>query len=325
MPVCGADAHNTAVRPLAPEKFQHPLHTATHSPRAYVDLVHLSTLWINTGTLCNQACQNCYIESSPRNDRLAYFPRLVAQQMYVDLHMVGHPTTQIGFTGGEPFMNPDFIGMMLDAINAGFDVLVLTNATRPLQTKLAATRKVVEYARGLGRALVFRVSLDHYTPAGHDAQRGAGSWDATTAGIKALLDMGAVVHIAGRQLSGETQSVLIAGYQAVFDALGIDIRADDPRVCVIFPEMDATQDVPEITTDCWDILNKSPKAMMCSSSRMVVLRKGAKVPDVLACTLLPYAPAFSMGQSVKNMKTRVYLNHPHCAKFCVLGGAQCSS
>ena len=26
----------------------------------------------NTGTLCNLTCRNCYIESSPKNDRLAY-------------------------------------------------------------------------------------------------------------------------------------------------------------------------------------------------------------------------------------------------------------
>ncbi len=35
----------------------------------------LETLWFNTGTLCNVTCRNCYIESSPRNDRLAYLTR----------------------------------------------------------------------------------------------------------------------------------------------------------------------------------------------------------------------------------------------------------
>jgi MoaA/NifB/PqqE/SkfB family radical SAM enzyme len=30
------------------------------------------TLWFNTGTLCNITCRNCYIESSPSNDRLVY-------------------------------------------------------------------------------------------------------------------------------------------------------------------------------------------------------------------------------------------------------------
>ena len=57
---------------LNPAKFRDPLHTARGERRAQVALRALDTLWFNTGTLCNIACANCYIESSPRNDRLAY-------------------------------------------------------------------------------------------------------------------------------------------------------------------------------------------------------------------------------------------------------------
>ena len=56
----------------APPKFADPDWTATRERRATVALDRLETLWINTGTLCNITCQNCYIESSPSNDRLAY-------------------------------------------------------------------------------------------------------------------------------------------------------------------------------------------------------------------------------------------------------------
>jgi hypothetical protein len=89
--------------------------------------------------------------------------------------------------------------------------------------------------------------------------------------------------------------------------------------------MDASVEVPEITTACWDILGKSPDALMCASSRMVVKRKGAKKPSVLACTLLPYDPAFELGETLAAAEGPVALNHPHCAKFCVLGGASCSA
>ena len=84
-------------------------------------------------------------------------------------------------------------------------------------------------------------------------------------------------------------------------------------------------EVPEITTDCWGILNKSPNDIMCSSSRMVVKRKGADKPAVLACTLLAYAPEFELGETLAEAERDVALNHPHCAKFCVLGGASCSA
>ena len=40
--------------------------------RAVVPLKRLETVWFNTGTLCNIDRANCYIESSPKNDRLSY-------------------------------------------------------------------------------------------------------------------------------------------------------------------------------------------------------------------------------------------------------------
>ncbi|MGR3343238.1 MAG: radical SAM protein, partial [Paracoccaceae bacterium] len=87
---------------------------------------------------------------------------------------------------------------------------------------------------------------------------------------------------------------------------------------------DETADVPEITTACWGILNKSPGQVMCSSSRMVVKRRGASAPVVVSCTLLPYAAEFELGSTLAEAEGDVSLNHPHCAKFCVLGGASCS-
>ncbi|MEC7961670.1 MAG: radical SAM protein, partial [Pseudomonadota bacterium] len=58
--------------------------------------------------------------------------------------------------------------------------------------------------------------------------------------------------------------------------------------------------------------------------RMVVKRKGAASPTVLSCTLLPYDEQFEMGTTLAEAEVDVALNHPHCAKFCVLGGASCS-
>jgi hypothetical protein len=89
--------------------------------------------------------------------------------------------------------------------------------------------------------------------------------------------------------------------------------------------MEAGKDVPEITTACWSILHKSPRDVMCASSRMVVKRKGAARPSVVACTLLPYDERFELGHSLREASRSVPLNHPYCAQFCVLGGASCSN
>ena len=57
---------------MSPDKFRDPFVTAKGETRARVALRSLDTLWFNTGTLCNLTCGHCYIESSPRNDRLAW-------------------------------------------------------------------------------------------------------------------------------------------------------------------------------------------------------------------------------------------------------------
>ena len=89
--------------------------------------------------------------------------------------------------------------------------------------------------------------------------------------------------------------------------------------------MDARADVAEITTACWQILGQSPADVMCATSRMVVHRKGEAAPRVAACTLIPYDPGFDMGSTLAEAARSVSLNHPHCARFCVLGGASCSA
>ena len=128
-----------------------------------------------------------------------------------------------------------------------------------------------------------------------------------------------------RRLSVDVLVVKNAGYSALFAKNGYDIDAFNSGVTVLFPELDERAEVPEITTACWGILDKDPKSLMCASSRMVVKRKGAARPAVLACTLLAYAPEFELGTTLQEAEQDVALNHPHCAKFCVLGGASCSA
>jgi len=45
---------------------------------------------------------------------------------------------------------------------------------------------------------------------------------------------------------------------------------------------------------------------------------------VLPCTLLPYDRYFELGATLESADRTVKLNHPHCARFCVLGGGSCS-
>ena len=234
----------------------------------------------------------------------------------------GLPTREIGLTGGEPFMNPHIIAIMDAALESGFHLLVLTNAMRPM---MKLTQPLLGLRRRFPDRITLRVSLDHYTPERHEEERGDTSWERTLQGIRWLAENGFGLAIAGRTRWGESEESLRAGFARLFEAQGLPVDANDPAALVLFPEMDESVDVAEITTACWGILNVNPEAMMCATSRMVVRRKGAARPTVLPCTLLPYDPQFEMGATLGEAGGQVKLNHPHCARFCVLGGGSCSA
>jgi len=302
--------------------FVDPRITADGSPRASVRLKRLDTLWFNTGTLCNLTCAHCYIESSPTNDRLAYITQAEVAVFLDEIREAGLPTREIGLTGGEPFMNPDIVAILEDILGRGFDALVLTNAMTPMKHH---RRALLDMKTRFGDALSLRVSLDHFTQARHEEERGALSWERTLDGIAWLAESGFNLAIAGRTLWGDDEARLRAGYGRLFRERGIAVDENDPAALVLFPEMDETAPVPEITTACWGILDVDPDAMMCATSRMVVKRRGADAPVVLPCTLLAYDKQFELGTTLRDAAPEVALNHRHCAKFCVLGGGSCSA
>ena len=164
---------------MDPRKFRDPFVTAAGERRAQVALKALETLWFNTGTLCNLTCGHCYIESSPKNDRLVYLTAAEVAEYLDEIAASGLPTRLIGFTGGEPFMNPEFPAMLEDALSRGFDALVLTNAMKPMAKCRPA---LLELKERYGDRLTIRVSIDHYGRAVHEEERGRRSWKPTIDG-----------------------------------------------------------------------------------------------------------------------------------------------
>jgi Radical SAM superfamily/4Fe-4S single cluster domain len=313
-------------------KFTDPDWTAKGERRASVKLERLETLWINTGSLCNIECLNCYIESTPRNDRLAYITLSEVEPYLDEIAHMGLGTSEIGLTGGEPFLNREIIPIMEAALQRGLRVLVLTNAMRPMQRPRLKTG-LLDLRHAYGGQLTIRVSLDHYEQVFHEMERGARSWQPTIDGIDWLIGNGFRTALCGRLRRGENDAQMREGYARLIAARGWPLDASSPADLVLLPEMDERVEVPEITTACWGILKTSPGDVMCAKSRMVVKRKGADRPTVLPCTLLPYHPAFEMGATLAEATRAqgpmfeggaVKLCHPHCAKFCVLGGGSCS-
>jgi hypothetical protein len=312
-----------AAQPSA--KFSHLAHTAHGHPRAAVCLPAQETLWIITGTLCNLACVGCYIESSPRNDRLAWFQPDDLRRYLDEIHQLSLPVRTIGFTGGEPFMNPHILDLLEMALTTGAAVLVLSNGLTPLRHHRTA---LADLAARFPQRLTLRLSLDHAEAAKHEQMRGLGTFAPVLDTAQWLTTLPIGLSLAGRSCWGQDEASARAAYAALCADYGLPLDCFNPAQLVLFPEMEdptlEAASVPEITTACWGILDLSPDTLMCASARMVVRRAGADKPTVLACTLIAYDPRFELAATLAESLRPVPLAHPHCAKFCVLGGASCS-
>ena len=310
-------------QPLDPAKFRDPFVTAKGEARAQVALRALETLWFNTGTLCNLTCRNCYIESSPRNDRLAYLTRGGGRRLSGRDRARRTADAADRLHRRRAVHEPATSSAMLDdVLSRGFEALVLTNAMKPmrkLRPQLLALRE------RYGERLRIRVSLDHYEPAVHEAERGRRSWAPTIDGLVWLARNGFAIDVAGRRFSGEPEADLRAGFARLFAELDLPVDADDPVRLMLFPEMDAQRDVPEITTACWGILHKSPDDVMCASRAHGGEAQGrgdARGAGLHAAGLRSAVRArpHAGGGGAARCRSTIRI----CASFCVLGGAACS-
>lgn len=310
--------------PIDPNKFRDPIITAKGETRASVDFLTLRTLWFNTGSLCNIECANCYIASSPTADHFVYLTPDDMAPYLDEIDALGYGPVEIAFTGGEPYMNPFIHRLSEMALERGHSLLVLTNAMKPLM-RPRVQQGILDLDERFPGKMTLRVSLDHFSQAEHDRERGDGSFAIAVEGMNWLEANSIQLNIAGRAMFAETEAEAREGFATLIQTHGWSLDANNSAELILFPEMDEKVDVPEITVDCWNILGVHPDAMMCATSRMVVRRKGSDRASVLACTLLWDDLQFELGNDFAETRRPVKLNHPHCAKFCVLGGASCSA
>lgn len=304
-------------------KFQDPNYTLNGDIRASVSFQKFKTLWFNLGSQCNIECKNCYIKSSPRADHFVYLKPNDILPYLDEIDTISKNRIEIGFTGGEPYLNPDAIELSEIVLQRGHKLLILTNAMRPMM-RPKVQKGLLTLKQKYGNKFTLRVSLDHYTEEGHDKERGKGSFKSALEGLNWLDENSFLINIAGRSEFSESEYDAIIGYHELIERNKWKIDLDNKEILTLFPEMDENIDVPEISKNCWNILNVQPRDMMCATSRMVVRRKNETGTSVLACTLLWDDKQFETGKTLKGSMRPVKLNHPHCSKFCVLGGASCS-
>ena len=219
-PITGTKAQNDVTPTLG--KFVDPDITAKGEARARVPLKGVETLWFNTGTLCNIECANCYIESSPKNDRLVYLKHSDVVPFLDELDDLQQGPKEIGITGGEPFMCPDILLIMDDILSRGHHLLLLTNAMQPMMRKRIRDGLLTLKERFEGQ-FTLRVSMDHHGADLHDAERGAGAYAHAVKGLSWLAEHRFQTAIAGRQVLQEDEATARAAYGALIARLGLDI------------------------------------------------------------------------------------------------------
>lgn len=143
-------------------------------------------LWLYTNFHCNLSCSYCSVASSPQASKrsvgLDRFRALVDEA-------VAEGFTEVYVTGGEPFLEPDIVEMVLYATDR-LDVVLLTNGMLYQGWRLEQLKRLAGCER-----LVLQTSIDAASAPGHDINRGAGSWQKAMDGLALAKGLGLPVRV----------------------------------------------------------------------------------------------------------------------------------
>ncbi|MDK2792361.1 MAG: arsenite methyltransferase [Deferribacteres bacterium] len=284
--------------------------------RAYVTPTKLKELWFHTGTICNLRCPFCFEGSSPNNNRIEQLTLSDIKPFIEEALEIG--VERFSFTGGEPFVNKEFIKILDYALNFK-DCLVLTNATEPLLKNLD---KIKSFANKPNK-LTFRVSLDSYDETVHDKNRGKGKFKLSLELLKKIYEMGFDVSVASQASVNESISNINENFAKLFNQSGL-LETMEIVSFVDLKRPGAAVKVPEITKAQLYSTKSDEEIenLMCSYSKMV-LKKDGKV-SVYACTLVDDDEQYDLGSTLKEaMQAKVSLKHHRCF-ICYSDGVSCS-
>lgn len=290
--------------------------TGDGDPRGYIEPDELKELWFNTGTLCNLSCKFCFEGASPSSNRLEQVD-LDDIKPYID-EAVELGIEKFSFTGGEPFVNRDFVAIIRYALEFR-PCLVLTNATEPLINKIDQIAPLVSSKNQLS----FRVSLDSPIDKEHDSNRGEGHFEMALQTLKKLYDIGFKISVARLAKKGERKLDVDNMYKELLTSFGLPAETN----IISFPDLLSPcshPDVSQITENCMTTYKTEDerKSFMCNYSKMVVKKAGGM--GVYACTLVDDDDGYDLGSSLSDaMKQRVMLRHHRCFT-CFSSGTSCS-
>jgi len=142
----------------------------------------VTTLQVNVGKRCNQACGHCHVEAGPsRTEEMTHETAALVIEA-----LRRHPgITTLDITGGAPELNPNFEFLVTEARRLGRHVLDRCNLTIlfvPGQERLA------QFLADHGVEVV--ASLPYYLADRTDAQRGQGVFEQSITALRLLNSLG---------------------------------------------------------------------------------------------------------------------------------------
>ena len=281
-----------------------------------ISLTHLEHLWFQVaGTRCNLSCHHCFISCHPANHSFGFLSRAQVQQQLKDSVAIG--VKEYYFTGGEPFLNPDMVPILIDTLEYG-PATVLTNGTVLREQWL---RQLIEAESRSRFSLEFRVSIDGVSPEQNDPIRGEGTFERAMNGVVRLNRHGFMPIITTARswpLEEEDQVV-----EAFVDRLR---RAGCARPRLkILPMLQLGAEVTRSGPYAEDdritesmLLDYDRSHLICEHSRIVTDR------GIHVCPILIEAPDSLLGENLSESKRSFSLNHGACWT-CYQHGAICSN
>ncbi|MGH7544123.1 MAG: radical SAM protein [Gemmatimonadota bacterium] len=277
----------------------------------------LDALWFQvTGTVCNLRCGHCFISCGPANRS---FDLLSLDEVERRLEeSAGLGVREYYFTGGEPFLHPDIVEILALALSRG-PTTVLTNGTLLKPRQVAVLAGAAAESRF---SLEFRVSIDGFDRATHDALRGEGAFERALAGVGLLLAHGFLpIVTAVRTWPAGCEPEVYRAFVTMLRERGyrhprikllpvFRIGAEAVRAGGYAPE-------ERVTTRMVD--GYDPDLLLCSSSRVVTDR------GIWVCPILLDEPDGNLGEDLAAAAARPFhLRHAACTT-CWMHGAVCAN
>jgi sulfatase maturation enzyme AslB (radical SAM superfamily) len=286
------------------------------SPAPDVELEHLDHLWFQVGgTLCNLTCHHCFISCSPKNHAFGFLSLAEVQRRLLESVPLG--VKEYYFTGGEPFLNPELVPILIETLQYG-PATVLTNGTVLKDEWLVALREAE--AASL-YSLEFRVSIDGFTPETNDPIRGAGTFVRALRGVVNLVTHGFLPIItAARTWPIEEDGQVVGRFvQTLRDAGYSRPRLKILPTLQIGAECDRTRGYAPDERVSHDMMNGyDASQLVCNHSRIVTDR------GVHVCPILIESPDSWLGQSLNGSRRPFPIRHGACFT-CYQYGAICGN